>query len=118
MEGPARLVVVEPENAGCVAAALRAGRVVRVPGDLETVAEMLSCGEASAPALETLLRHGAEAVTVPEAELTAAARMLAEKQGPRTTPSGAAGLAGLTVALKTPALRSEEHTTELQALMR
>src|SRR3546814_1411302 len=38
MEGPARLVVVEPENAGCVAAALRAGRVVRVPGDLETVA--------------------------------------------------------------------------------
>src|SRR3546814_19515349 len=68
---------------------------------------MRTCGEASDTGRENLLRHGDEAVTGPEAELTAAARMLAEKQGPRTTPSGAAGLAGLTVALKTPALAAE-----------
>lgn len=95
MAPPAAVIVVEPERAACVAAALAENRLVRVPGDLETSAEMLSCGEASAPAVAVLRRHGARTVTVPEAALGDAPRLLREQGGPATTPSGAAGLAGL-----------------------
>ena len=59
LRDPSRLVVVEPETAACVAAGLRAGHPVTVAGDLETCAEMLSCGTASAGALEILLRCSA-----------------------------------------------------------
>jgi diaminopropionate ammonia-lyase len=98
MAGDRRVVVVEPKQAACVAAALMAGRAVRVPGDLETAAEMLSCGVASAPALRILLRHAATAIAVGEAELAEAVTTLAACGGPATTPSGAAGLAGLLAA--------------------
>jgi diaminopropionate ammonia-lyase len=94
-----RIAVVEPERAACVAAALKAGRVVPVPGDLKTSAEMLSCGVASAPALKVLLRHGAVATTVGETALAEAVTTLAACGGPATTPSGAAGLAGLLAAV-------------------
>jgi diaminopropionate ammonia-lyase len=92
---PRRIVVVEPGQAPCVAAALAAGRVERVNGDLDTAAEMLACGEPSAPALRLLLRHGATALLVGEAALRDAPAVLAEEGGPTTTESGAAGLAGL-----------------------
>lgn len=42
LAAPARVVVVEPEAAACVAPALRAGRPVRIGGTLDTAAEMLS----------------------------------------------------------------------------
>ena len=95
LAAPARVVAVEPEEAPSVSAGLAAGRAVRVPGALETTAEMLSCGEASAPALAVLRRHGAVAMTVPEAGLEAAPAVLCAAGGPATTPSGATGLAGL-----------------------
>ena len=95
MAPPAAVIVVEPERAACVAAALAENRPVRVPGNLQTAAEMLSCGEASAPAVEALLQHRARAVTVSEPALVDATRLLRERGGPATTPSGAAGLAGL-----------------------
>lgn len=98
MAEPRRIVVVEPGQAPCVAAALAAGQVERVNGDLETSAEMLACGEASAPALRLLLRHGATALLVSEAALRGAPAVLAEEGGPVTTESGAAGLAGLLTA--------------------
>lgn len=104
MAAPARVVVVEPDAAACVGAALAAGRPVPVPGALDTAAEMLSCGEASAPALAVLLRHGAAAVAVPETRLGEAPAVLRDHGGPATTPSGAAGLAGLRHALADPAL--------------
>ena len=100
----ARIVVVEPEGAACVGAALAARAIVTFPGALETSAEMLSCGEASAPALAILLRHRAEALAAPEAALRAAPGFLRAHGGPATTPSGAAGLAGLRLALADPAL--------------
>jgi diaminopropionate ammonia-lyase len=94
---PQRIVVVEPGRAACVAAGLRAGRVERLAGDLDTTAGMLACGEASAPALRILLRHEAAALAVDEAGLREAAGVLAG-QGLATTESGAAGLAGLLAA--------------------
>jgi diaminopropionate ammonia-lyase len=99
MAPPAMVVAVEPEAVACVTAALAANRPVRLDGELETSAEMLSCGEASAPALAVLRRHGARAVTVSEAGLAAAPCILREAGGPATTPSGAAGLAGLVAAM-------------------
>jgi diaminopropionate ammonia-lyase len=95
LASPAAVIVVEPEGAACVAAALAQDRPVRVPGELETAAEMLACGEASAPALAALQRHGARAMTVPESALGEATRLLRELGGPATTASGAAGLAAL-----------------------
>jgi diaminopropionate ammonia-lyase len=95
---PARIVVVEPEGAACVAAALAARAVVTVPGELQTSAEMLSCGEASAPALAVLMRYDVATIGVSEADLLAAPRFLKSAGGPATTPSGAAGLAGLIAA--------------------
>lgn len=91
---PGAFVIVEPETAPAVAAALATGRSVRVDGDLETTAEMLSCGQASAPALDVLRRHRVEAITVPEATLDSAPGLLRECGGPETTSSGGAGLAG------------------------
>lgn len=98
LSAPPRTIVVEPARAACVAAALAAGRVARVPGELDTAAGMLACGKASAPALRVLLRHGADALTVSEEALREAPAVLAEAGGPATTESGAAGLAGLLAA--------------------
>jgi diaminopropionate ammonia-lyase len=98
-EQNALVVVVEPQEAACVAAGLAAGRPVRVAGALETAAEMLSCGEASAAALRVLRDHGARALSVSEASLLGAPGFLRAHGGPLTTPTGAAGLAGLRAAL-------------------
>ncbi|MEN3379403.1 MAG: diaminopropionate ammonia-lyase [Hyphomicrobiales bacterium] len=95
MAPPARVIVIEPETSACVAAALAQGKVVRIPGDLHTAAEMLSCGEASVPAVEILRRHDAEVVPVSEGDLVDGPRLLLAGGGPATTPSGAAGFAGL-----------------------
>ncbi|TCZ63935.1 pyridoxal-phosphate dependent enzyme [Roseicella aquatilis] len=94
LAAPGRILVVEPETAPAVSAALAAGRPLRVEGSLETAAEMLSCGEASAPALAVLQRHRAAAIRVPERTLDEAPALLHGCGGPRTTASGAAGLGG------------------------
>jgi diaminopropionate ammonia-lyase len=99
MAGERRIVVVEPDKAACVGLALNAGRPERIVGDLHTSAEMLSCGVASAPALKILRRHHALAIAVSETVLADAVATLAAYDGPATTPSGAAGLAGLLTAL-------------------
>ena len=106
MAAPKRLVVVEPEAAACVAAGLRAGRPVRLDGDLHTCAEMLSCGLASAPALRILVQHDAQALLVSEEALERAGEVLRGAGGPSTTPSGAAGLAGLLTASRVAAIRT------------
>ncbi|GJE36057.1 MULTISPECIES: pyridoxal-phosphate dependent enzyme [Methylobacteriaceae] len=98
MAAPGCVVAVEPERAACLAAALAADRPVRVSGDLNTSAEMLSCGEASAPAITLLRRHNAQVMTVSERKLVTAPDILAAHGGPLTTPSGAASLAGALTA--------------------
>ncbi len=95
MREPRRIVVVEPDVAPCVAHALAAGRPVQVAGALHTAAEMLSCGLACAPALLVLRAHDARSVLVNDEQLHAAVQQLLAAGGPGSTPSGAAGLAGL-----------------------
>lgn len=89
------MIVVEPEGAACVGAALSAGFAHRIPGSLETVADMLSCGEASAPALQILLRHSAYALSVSDATIERSIGTIQYFGGPATTASGATGMAGL-----------------------
>jgi diaminopropionate ammonia-lyase len=102
MQEPRVLIVVEPRGAACVAHALVQGRPERISGDLRTSAEMLSCGLASAPAVEILRHYNAKSVIVTEEELAAAPIGLRAAGGPETTSSGAAGLAGfLQVAART-----------------
>ena len=103
-----QLLVVEPESAACVSRGLTAGRPVQVPGDLHTQAEMLSCGLASAPALEILLRHRAQSVLVNDAELQQAVVDLRDAAELHSTPSGAAGLAGFLHVVRNADLR-ERH---------
>jgi diaminopropionate ammonia-lyase len=95
MAPPAAVIVTEPEAAACIAVALAEDPPPRVPGALDTVADMLACGQASAVAMPVLRRHAARVVTLSEAALTAAPHLLRQQGGPATTPSGAAGLAGL-----------------------
>ena len=66
-----------------------------IDGELETSAEMLSCGLASAAALEILQAAGVTALQVDEADLASVVETLRELTGIETTPSGAAGVAGL-----------------------
>ncbi|PSJ37310.1 pyridoxal-phosphate dependent enzyme [Allosphingosinicella deserti] len=101
-----QMIVVEPERAACVAHALRTGFAERIAGTLDTKAEMLSCGIASASAVEILRRHRATAVTVSEAGLAAAVSILVSEAALPTTPSGAAGLTGLLRVAGTPWLRT------------
>ena len=106
MREPRRLLIVEPESAACVARALAVGHPVRIPGELQTSAAMLSCGLASIMALNILQRHDARSVVVHEEQLQTAVRVLRETGGPDTTPSGGAGLAGLLHVATRPELRA------------
>ena len=106
MAPPAAVIVVEPAEAACVEAALAAGEPVRLAGALETTAGMLSCGEASTPALAVLRRCGAGVVTVSEAALDEAPFVLRALGGPSTTPSGGASLAGALAAADDAAIQA------------
>lgn len=111
MQPSARILIVEPESAACVARALAVGRPERIHGDQHTSASMLSCGMASAPAIEILRRHGARSVVVEEARLQDTAATLRHALDMRTTPSGAAGVAGLLHVARHTNLRREHALT-------
>jgi diaminopropionate ammonia-lyase len=106
---PARLLTVEPETAACVAMALAAGRPVRIAGDLRTAASMLACGVASAAALAILQSLEASPVLVSDEGLAAAVPILRQAGGPVSTPSGAAGVAGLLRVASSEPLRSRHR---------
>jgi diaminopropionate ammonia-lyase len=84
---------------------------MRVAGELQTSAEMLACGIASAPAVRILKQHSIDSVLVPEAELELATRAMRSFGGPQTTPSGACGLAGLLRVAARDTLRAEHRLT-------
>jgi diaminopropionate ammonia-lyase len=94
LQEPRALIIVEPSTAACVALALIQGHPQRLCGDLQTCAEMLSCGLASASALDILRPFRPISLLVTEEQLAAAPAGLIAAGGPATTPSGAAGLAG------------------------
>ncbi|WP_416898540.1 MAG: pyridoxal-phosphate dependent enzyme [Minwuia sp.] len=87
------IVVVEPDAAPCLKASVEAGRIVTVEGPVSEMGR-LDCKTPSMLALDILTDAADRFVTVSEAE-AAAAVDAAATLGIATTPSGAAGLAGL-----------------------
>lgn len=109
IHAPKKSLIVEPEAAPCVARGLAAAHLLRVESDLQTSAEMLACGVASAPALQILRQYPVDSVLVPETDLKLAAAAMRSFGGPRTTASGACGLAGLLRVAAREALRAEHQ---------
>lgn len=87
------IAVVEPDRAACLLESTRAGALTRANGEVSAMGR-LDCKDASLVAFEALRRDADLFVTVGEAEAAEAASLLA-RHGYGTTPSGAAGLAGL-----------------------
>ena len=101
--GPA-LVVVEPEAAACVLESTLRGAFTHLAAGKRTNMGRLECYAPSTTAWESLRRRAAAFVTV-EDEEAEAARLLLARRGLDTTPSGAAGLAGLVGVCGDPANR-------------
>ncbi len=100
-----RMVVVEPEHAACLFESARAGRLVAVGGDLDTIMAGLACGEPSLLAW-SLLQPGADAfMTIPDDAAAAMMRTLAAEQI-AAGESGVAGLAGFMRAVADPDARA------------
>jgi diaminopropionate ammonia-lyase len=100
-------LVVEPESAACVMESALHGGGSRLAGDLATNMAMLSCGETSAPAWVVLQRRADAFITVSDdaaIEAMAVFRQTDAAQSVRTSPSGAAGLAGLIAAVGDPSV--------------
>lgn len=87
------IVVVEPEAAPCLIESVRAGQAVLVEGPVSTMGR-LDCKEPSLIALGGLARDAEVFVTVSEEKAASAVEALAA-DGIATTPSGAAGVAGM-----------------------
>jgi diaminopropionate ammonia-lyase len=97
------IVVVEPAAAPALCESIRAGRPVTAPGPVSSMGR-LDCKDPSHLALRELA-HGADYfVTVDDAEVADTVDLLA-RHDVMTTPSGAAGVAGLHHAA--------DHRTEL-----
>lgn len=93
-----RVVAVEPEGAACVMSALRAGEPRQLPGPFESVMAGLNCGLASAVALPYLHRGLDGVVTIADAHVGPALRLMYEN-GISAGPTGAAGVAALLALL-------------------
>ena len=88
------VIVVEPDHAACLFESAKAGAIVTIPGDLDTIMAGLACGEPSLLAWR-LLQPGIDAfVTITDADAAEAMRLLADQQI-AAGESGVAGLAGL-----------------------
>lgn len=104
--GPSpRIIIVEPEVAPPIFASIAAGAPVATEGPSSAMGR-LDCKEASLIALKGLARDADDFLLITEAEGETGAQA-AEEVGFASTPSGAAGLAGL--------LAAEKKTLELNA---
>ena len=93
-------VVVEPERADCLLQSARAGKVVAVKGDLDTLMAGLACGEVSLLAWD-ILATGADAFcSIPDPSAVDVMRLLASPlAGDPVIVAGESAVAGLAAAL-------------------
>ncbi len=109
-------VCVEPEAADCLYQSAVAGRMVTVPGDLDTVMGCLSCAEASTSGWRILDAGATAFVAIEDVWAIAAMKVMArgddEQRSVVLGESGAAGLAGLM------AIASDESAREQIGLER
>ncbi len=103
------VIVIEPDNAACWFASLKAGKPVTIDGDVDSLMGGLSCGEISRLAWD-ILKIGTDAtMTLPDEAAAEAMRLLAEgRYGDKPLvagESGVAGLAGLLAVASDPRAR-------------
>lgn len=91
-----RICVVEPEAAPALQASIAAGAIVNAPGPVSAMGR-LDCKVPSLLALDVLAREADAFMTVSEDE-AAEGVAIAGRHGMASSPSGAAGLAGLIAA--------------------
>jgi diaminopropionate ammonia-lyase len=95
LTAPGRVIVgVEPADAACALAAVRAGGPVLVPGPHRSIMAGCNCGTASPVALPDMASGIAAFCAVEDADAEAAVRLLHD-DGLDCGETGAAGLAGL-----------------------
>ena len=87
------IVVVEPEAAPCLLESVKAGELTRVEGPLSNMGR-LDCKDASLICYRSLRSDADRFITISDDDASDAAALLTA-HGIATTPSGAAGLAGL-----------------------
>jgi len=93
-------VVVEPERADCLLQSARAGAVVAVKGDLDTLMAGLACGEVSLLAWEVLASGANAFCSIPDVAAVDAMRLLASPQpGDPVIVAGESAVAGLAALL-------------------
>ncbi len=97
------IVIVEPDQAACLKMSVEAGHFSRASGGVSNMGR-LDCKEPSLRAFDVLKDAADVFITVTDEQALAASSLLAES-GLQTTPSGAAGLAGM----KTLELGSEHR---------
>jgi diaminopropionate ammonia-lyase len=109
-------VIVEPTSAACWFESFKAGKLVVISGDLDSLMAGLSCGEPS-PRAWPILKTGAyAAMTIPDAAAVDTMRLLALGEDGDTPivggESGVAGLAGFLLAAKDTEARTQLHLDE------
>ena len=93
-------VVVEPERADCLLQSARAGAVVAVKGDLDTLMAGLACGEVSLLAWDFLATGANAFCTIPDQAAVDAMRLLAHPGGANPViVAGESAVAGLAAAI-------------------
>jgi diaminopropionate ammonia-lyase len=97
----ARVIVVEPEPAACVMAALAAGEPIAVSASQVTAMSVLQCGTVSLTTFANLQAGVSCCLAIEDSWAITAASEL-RSCGIRTGPSGAAGVAGLLAAFSGP----------------
>ncbi|MEM6623206.1 MAG: diaminopropionate ammonia-lyase [Pseudomonadota bacterium] len=79
--GAPRVLVVEPDRAACLFASAKAGALTNVAIEVETIMAGLSCGEPSPLAWEVLAEQAGDFLTIPDAFVPPAMRLLAKPLG-------------------------------------
>lgn len=94
------MVVVEPERADCLLQSARAGKVVAVKGELDTLMAGLACGEVSLLAWDILATGANAFCAIPDQAAVEAMRLLANPVGnDPVIVAGESAVAGLAAAL-------------------
>ena len=107
---PPVLVGVEPENAACVLASVKAGRVVTLPGHQDSILAGLNCGTPSSISFPVLMKGMHCFLTIDDERAREAMRALAIA-GITAGETGAAGAAGLLELL------SVDHPPDIRLLL-
>ena len=110
-----KVIVVEPDNAACLLASARAGKLTTLSGDIGTVMAGLACGHPSMLAWDILSRGAFAFMSIPDVEAVQAMRILASGRTGAAPivagETGAVGLAGFLFASRDPDLRARLQIT-------